>query len=174
MRRGDLPRIGGPPRDGCRGRPLARAKAAVASRYGAVIRQETELLNADAKLRTLMNDPYLLQNRGQELIPMQPPLHDPLPLSFEDSLVVALNHRPEINEARTELKAAAIRQDVAKNELRPALNLILSTYVSGIEGDVSTGTSASRSAINSTRGVPRTRPARPSRCRWETAPPVQV
>ena len=58
-----------------------------------------------------------------------------MPLSFEDSLIVALQHRPEINEARTELKAAAIRLDVAKNELRPTLNLILSTYVSGIEGD---------------------------------------
>ena len=117
------------------GGQLARARAAVASRYGSVVRQETELLNAAAKLRTLMNDPYLLQNRDQELIPMQPPLRAPLPLSFEDSLVAALQHRPEINQARTELKAAVIRQDVAKNELRPTLNLILSTYVSGLEGD---------------------------------------
>jgi outer membrane protein len=121
------------------GGQLARAKAAVASRYAAVIRQETDLLNADAKLRTLMNDPFLLGHRDQELIPMQPPLRAPLPLTFEDSLVVALNHRPEINQARTELKAAAIRQDVAKNELRPVLNLILSTYVSGLEGDVNIG-----------------------------------
>jgi outer membrane protein len=121
------------------GGQLARAKAAVASRYGSMIRQEAELLNADAKLRTLMNDPYLLMNRGQELIPMQPPLHEALPLTFEDSLIVALLHRPEINEARTELKAAAIRQDVAKNELLPVLNVILSTYVSGLEGDVNIG-----------------------------------
>lgn len=121
------------------GGQLARAKAAVASRYGAVVRQETDLLNADAKLRTLMNDPHLLQSREQELIPMQPPLRVALPLTFEDSLVVALCHRPEINQARTELKAAAIRQDVAKNELRPVLNLILSTYVSGLEGDVNIG-----------------------------------
>lgn len=121
------------------GGQLARAKATVASRYGSMVRQETDLLNADAKLRTLMNDPFLLQNRGQELIPMQPPLRTALPLTFEDSLVVALYHRPEINQARTELKAAAIRQDVAKNELRPVLNLILSTYVSGLEGDVNIG-----------------------------------
>jgi outer membrane protein len=121
------------------GGQLARAKAAVASRYAAVIRQETDLLNADAKLRTLMNDPYLLEHRGQELIPMQPPLRAPLPLTLEDSLIVALQHRPEINQARTELKAAAIRQDVAKNELRPVLNLILTTYVSGLEGDVNIG-----------------------------------
>jgi outer membrane protein len=118
------------------GGQLARAKAAVASRYAAVIRQETDLLNADAKLRTLMNDPYLLGHRDLELIPVQPALRAPLPLTLEDSLVVALNHRPEINQARTDLKAALIRQDVAKNELRPVLNLIVSTYVSGLEGDL--------------------------------------
>jgi outer membrane protein len=121
------------------GGQLARAKAAVASRYGSMLRQETELLNADAKLRTLINDPFLLLNRGQELIPMQRPLRDPTPVSFQDALVVALLHRPEINEARSELKAAYVRQNVAKNELRPVLNLILSTYVSGLEGDVNIG-----------------------------------
>jgi outer membrane protein TolC len=67
---------------------------------------------------------------------MQPPLRDPTPVSFQDSLVVALLHHPEINEARSELKAACVRQNVAKNELLPTLNLILSTYVSGLEGDM--------------------------------------
>jgi outer membrane protein TolC len=121
------------------GGQLARAKAAVASRYGAVVRQETLLLDADARLRTLINDPQLLMNRGQELIPSQRPLREPCPLEFQDSLIVALHHRPEINEDRTQLKAACVQKDVAKNELLPALNLILMTYVSGIEGDVNIG-----------------------------------
>jgi outer membrane protein len=121
------------------GGQLARAKAAVASRYAAVVRQEALLLNTDAKLRTLINDPQLLVTRDQELIPMQRPLRTPCPLSFQDSLIVAFNHRPEINEARAELKAASVRQEVAKNELLPVLNLILMTYVSGIEGDVNIG-----------------------------------
>ncbi len=121
------------------GGQLARARAAVASRYAAVIRQETLLLDADAKLRTLINDPQLLVNRCQELIPMQRPLRSPCPLSFQDSLIVALNHRPEINEARAELRAACVRQEVAKNELLPVLNVILMTYVSGLEGDVDIG-----------------------------------
>jgi hypothetical protein len=121
------------------GGQLARAKAAVASRYGAVVRQETDLLNADAKLRTLINDPQLLLNRCQELIPVQQPLRTPCPLSFQDSLIVALNHRPEINEDRTKLKRVCVQQDVAKNELLPKLNLLLMTYVSGLEGDVEIG-----------------------------------
>ena len=105
----------------------------------------------------MINDPCLLLNRDQELIPTQPPLRDPLPLSFQDSLVVALNHRPEINEARTELKAACVRQDVAKNELRPVLNLILIDLRQRIGRR--RGTSASRSAINSPSAAPPTRPA---------------
>ncbi len=121
------------------GGQLARAKAAVASRYGAVIRQETLLMNADAKLRTLINDPILLANRGQELVPTQLPVSQPVPISFHDSLVLALKHRPEIDEVRKELNASCVRQEVAKNELRPVLNLILSTYVSGLEGDVNIG-----------------------------------
>jgi outer membrane protein len=70
---------------------------------------------------------------------VQPPLRQPCPLRFQDSLIVALHHRPEINEARAELKAACVRQDVAKNELLPVLNVILMTYVSGLEGDVNIG-----------------------------------
>ena len=121
------------------GGQLARAKAAVASRYGAVIRQETLLLNADAKLRTLINDPALLMNREQELVPMQMPVCELVPVSFHDSLVLALKHRPEIDEVRKEMQASCVRQEVAKNELRPVLNLILTTYVSGLEGNVKIG-----------------------------------
>jgi outer membrane protein len=121
------------------GGQLARAKAAVASRYGAVIRQEASLLNADAKLRILINDPALLANRGQELVPTQLPVRDPVPVSFHDSLVLALKHRPEIDEVRKELNASCVRQEAAKNELRPVLNLILTSYVSGLEGDVNIG-----------------------------------
>jgi outer membrane protein TolC len=58
---------------------------------------------------------------------------------FQDALITALNHRPEIEECRQEIKKACVNIDVAKNELRPQLNLILMTYVSGLEGDVHMG-----------------------------------
>jgi outer membrane protein TolC len=104
-----------------------------------VVRQETLLMNADAKLRTLINDPALLANRCQELVPSQLPASEIIPVNFHDSLILALKHRPEIDEVRRELQAACVREDVAKNELRPVLNLILSSYVSGLEGDVNIG-----------------------------------
>ena len=65
---------------------LGRAKAAVASRYAAVLRQEAVLLNADAKLRTLINDPCLSETRRQELIPVEKPIRTPCPVTFQDSL----------------------------------------------------------------------------------------
>jgi outer membrane protein TolC len=118
---------------------LERAKAFVASWYGAMIQHQADLLNADARLRTLINDPNLLLNRCQELITIQPPLREPCRICVQDSLVTALQYRPEINAIREELKAACVRQDVAKNELRPVLNLILTSYVSGLQGDVNIG-----------------------------------
>ena len=111
-------------------------------------------MDADAKLRTLINDPQLLVNRCQELIPMQRPLRSPCPLSFQDSLIVALNHRPEINEARAELRAACVRQEVAKNELLPVLNVISMTYVSGLEGDVNIGRALATSSLSAARRTP--------------------
>jgi outer membrane protein TolC len=114
---------------------LARAKAAVATRDAAVVRQEALVLNAEARLRTLINDPELGTVKLTELIPVQPPIDAPQPVLLEDSLVVALRNRPEIDQAAREIRAASVRLDVSANELRPVLNFILASYVSGLEGD---------------------------------------
>lgn len=114
---------------------LARAEAAVATRWAAVIRQEAMVLNAEAKLRSLVNDPGLGANGELELIPVEFPAEQPAPLSLQDSLVMALERRPEITLAMKEIRAAGLRLDVSKNELMPVLNLVLSSYVSGLQGD---------------------------------------
>jgi outer membrane protein TolC len=114
---------------------LARAKAAVATRDAAVVRQQALVLNAEARLRALINDPELGSVNRIELIPVQPPIDEPQPVLLEDSLVVALRNRPEIDQRAREIRAASVRLDVSANELRPVLNLILASYVSGLEGD---------------------------------------
>ena len=45
----------------------------------------------------------------------------------------ALQNRPEITQAFLQLKAAAVRKKVAKNELLPQLDLILSSSVFGMD-----------------------------------------
>jgi outer membrane protein TolC len=118
---------------------LARAKAAVATRDAAVVRQEALVLNAEAKLRALLNDPALGSVNQRELIPIQPPVESPQPVALDDSLILALRNRPEIDQATREIRAASVRLDVSTNELMPVLNLILSSYVSGLEGEADLG-----------------------------------
>jgi outer membrane protein TolC len=114
---------------------VARAKGAVATRAAAVIRQEALVLNAEARLRALVNDPILGSVDVQELIPVETPIETPQEVGLQDSLVMALGNRPEIDQVTRQIRAASVRLDVSTNELMPVLNFILSTYVSGLEGD---------------------------------------
>ena len=117
------------------GSQVVRARAAVANREAATIRFATQVRNAEARLRTLIGDPQLIAGPPPEIIPSAVPLVDPMCMDLQQSLVVALQNRPEIALATKEIRAASIRADVAQHELLPVLNLILGTYVSGLEGD---------------------------------------
>ena len=122
------------------GNQLVRARAAVAAREAATIRFSTEVQNAESKLRTVINDPNLLSKGGLELIPSQRPSLGCMNVNLVESLGAALSNRPEINQANREMRAAAVRADVSKNELLPVLNLILGTYVYGLHGNGDIGT----------------------------------
>jgi outer membrane protein TolC len=113
---------------------VARAGAAVARRRTELIRAETAVRNAEAFLRALVNSPELLSNRSSELVPVQPPASYFVPVDLHDALATALNNRPDIDAAAQEIEAARIRLKVARNELRPVLDAVLETYVSGIRG----------------------------------------
>ena len=116
------------------GNQLVRAQAAVSSREAAVIRFQTSVRNSEARLRALVNDPSLALGEMLELVPSQTPNQAYLPIRLEDSLIEALKARPEVNQAAKELRAASLRVCVSKNELLPMLNLVLGTYVYGLQG----------------------------------------
>jgi outer membrane protein TolC len=56
-------------------------------------------------------------------------------VSREDELASALNYHPEIQAIRMSLQAARVKLQVAENELRPTLNLVMEGYVRGLNGD---------------------------------------
>jgi outer membrane protein TolC len=114
---------------------IARAKAAVATRLAGVIRQETAVQNAQSRLVTLVGDPSLNGLLDRELIPIEIPQEQLATVDLRESLVTAVQFRPEINEVAHEIKAAGVRLNVSKHELMPVLNFILTSYVSGLEGD---------------------------------------
>ena len=118
---------------------IAKASAAVATREADTIRFAAYVRNAEAKLRALVNDPRLVAVPGLELVPREPPGRSYRDPNLQDSLLRALERRPEINQLGKEIRAANVREEVSRNELLPVLNLILSSYMSGLQGDSDIG-----------------------------------
>ncbi len=113
-------------------RQVLRAKAEVAKRRSEIARAATQIKNAESQLRVLVNDPALMQ--AAELTPLVSPLLARVEVSLADSLGTALVHQPEIVQAIRTLDATSVRLGVARNELLPKLDLLMSTYVAGLEG----------------------------------------
>ena len=114
---------------------VLRARAAAASRRSALVRAEADIRDAESRLKLLVNHPALLQTPTIEIIPDEHPTADYIPLSRTDALNVAMMHRPDISRATREIRASGVRLGVAENELLPRLDLILSSYLYGLEGD---------------------------------------
>ncbi len=115
-------------------RQVLRARAATAARRSAMARAETEIRNAESRLRLLVNSPRMLEASQLELLPsdMPPTMH--VDISVTGSLQTALVNRPDIGEAIQRVKATGVRLGVARQDLLPKLDLILNTYVAGLMG----------------------------------------
>lgn len=116
-------------------RQINRAKAAVASRRSEIIRAQSAIRNAESRLRLLVNDPQFHDLSEIELIPIESPRTDHVPLSLAGSLQQALQNRPDISQAVHDLRSAGVRLGVSQNELLPKLDLVLSAYVAGLQGN---------------------------------------
>ncbi len=114
---------------------ITRARAAVAARQSELIRAETNIRNTEARIRVLTNSPELLSNPESELVPLDYPAMVRVDVNLPDALVTALQNRPEIDAASQEIRAASVRLSMSRNELLPALDLVLETYVAGLDQD---------------------------------------
>jgi outer membrane protein TolC len=115
---------------------IIRAQAAVAARRAELVRSAATIRNMEARIRALTNSPDLLSTPQAELIPLDYPAMVPVAVNLEDAKVTALQHRPEIDAASQEIRAASLRLDMSRNELLPALDLVLETYVLGLQQDL--------------------------------------
>lgn len=116
-------------------RQVLRATAAVASRKSEIARAVTSIRNAESQLRLLVNDPAMLNSSCMEFLPVDQPLTGNLEMTVGDAISTALGHRPDISQAIRELRATTVRLGVAKNDLLPQLDLLVSTYVAGLNGN---------------------------------------
>jgi len=112
---------------------IARTRAAAATRRAELIRAETAARDAQSRIQTLVSDAVIGDPLAVELLPMDRPSPHLMQIDFPQAVQTALRFRPEIGQAIKEIRATATRLEMSKNELLPVLDLILETYVQGLE-----------------------------------------
>jgi outer membrane protein TolC len=123
---------------------IVRARAAVASRRAELARAEAAILNVEARLRALVNAPELSIPRSPEVIPLESPAEVFVQIPFQEAVQTALKNRPELDEAVQKVRAACVRRNMSYRDLLPSLNLVLESYVAGLEGNSSIGDALQR------------------------------
>lgn len=118
---------------------IVRARAAVASRSADLFRAATLVKNSESRIRSLVNAPQLGVADQFELLPLDEPSDQFIPVSMSDALALAIRNRPELHQSLKRIKAAAVRLNMSKNELLPVFDLVLETYVRGLRGNFNVG-----------------------------------
>jgi outer membrane protein len=113
---------------------ILSAQAAVAGRFTELNLAATEVQNTESRLRTLVSSPDFFDGTPQELIPSTRFRCDFVGIPLQDAMATALYYRPDIDVALQQTKMAAIRLDMSTHQLLPVLNVVLETYVAGLEG----------------------------------------
>lgn len=116
-------------------RQVFRAKAAVANRQAEIARALTDIKNAESRLRLLINDPNLISASSFEFTPIDVPVSEELPVDLSDAVATAIANRQDISRALREVTAANVKNGVAMNDLLPKLDLLIGTYVAGLDGN---------------------------------------
>jgi outer membrane protein TolC len=89
-----------------------------------------------ADLARLVGSPEIQRTVCDEMIPLTRPIASLPPLdSLDDELYNALMHRGELQEIRSQIETESVRKQIAANELRPTLDLVVEGYVRGLAGE---------------------------------------
>jgi outer membrane protein TolC len=115
------------------------ARAALTERRSELLRAEAAVKNAESRLRALVNDPCFGQFDTTELVPIDLPTYQMIPVDMHQSLGEAMCARPEVTQALKQIRAASVRLNMADHELLPILNLVADTYVAGLSANGNVG-----------------------------------
>ncbi len=114
---------------------VARARAAVAIRRANVERAKLATRTAQSRIVTLTNNPYWRDASSVELTPVESPATTQGQVDLHTAFQTALHYRPEVAKHMAEIRESQVRLGISKNELLPTLDLVLQTYVAGLDGD---------------------------------------
>ncbi|MDA1050022.1 MAG: TolC family protein [Planctomycetota bacterium] len=114
---------------------IARARAAVAIRRANVQRAMLATKSAQSRIVTLINNPFWRNTAAVELTPAEAPATTQGTVDLHNAFQTALHYRPEVAQHMEEIREAQVRLGISKNELLPTLDLVLETYVAGLDGN---------------------------------------
>ncbi len=114
---------------------ILRARAAVANRKAEMTLSVAKIKNIESRIRALLNAPGISDRVGAEIVTIQPLTLEYIHFDPNAELSVALDRRPEIQELRRKIDATDVRLQLAADQTRPQLNLLMESYVAGLQGE---------------------------------------
>jgi outer membrane protein TolC len=120
---------------------LWRADSAISKLRAAQARVSAQIATAEAQLRAAVGSPDLREMAWIEILPMTQPTDWKYPISVPQELSNALFYHPRIQELKLNLQATRVKLNVAEQDLRPTLDLVVDGYLRGLNGDYLMGQS---------------------------------
>lgn len=114
---------------------IASANSSVEQRLGDVLAAEDILRKASDRLKLLMNDTDLDILTEVLLVPVDLPLDDPFKFSLLESIMTALEKRPEVAQAILGLDDASIREMAAQSARLPQLDVRFQMRMASLRED---------------------------------------
>lgn len=120
---------------------LDRAKSEVASRLVQSIQAEHDVTAAQEVLLELIYASRFTEFTHYEVLTTTAPPHHPNGIDVESQAELGMQTRSEIQQAIREVRAASIEYNLAKSEVLPKLDLVLTGYTAGLRPNYNIGQS---------------------------------
>jgi outer membrane protein len=112
---------------------VADAVARVERRRADLLVARTSLRLASDRLKALINDPELPVGSEILIVPSQDALAEPIRFSLLDAITAGVQERPEMEQALLSIDDATIREQLAKNQRMPRLDLTAQARLLGFD-----------------------------------------
>ena len=109
-----------------------QAQAGVASRVEQILIAQKAVQDQEDQLRRLLNHAESNLTQTTPIVPMETPLKQLEPISLPSVIQMALDHRPDVLQAKKNLESSGVQVQYAKNQLLPDLSFQGGVGLSGL------------------------------------------
>ncbi len=120
---------------------LWRADSTISKIQAAQAKVVAQIAVAEAQLRAAIGSPDLRELSIIEILPVTLPTDWRYDISMQDELSKVLAYHPRIQALKDNLQATRVKLNVAEQDLRPTLDLVLDSYLRGLNGEYDVGQS---------------------------------